>query len=286
MQTIHFLPSPNFWAGRFGATPKFVILHGTAGGTSAQNIANWFANPASQVSSHYVIDRDGTIFQCVKEEDSAWANGVITAGHDAWWDQSPPWNGAPNPNLNTISIEHVKPSLDNSDALTPAQQAASFELVNDICSKWSIPKRAADSLGGVTGHFSMDPINRARCPGTYPWNALWRDLGPISAGVPQGWKDDGTTLLAPNGIGVVRGFRQFVLDPKNQWHPDNHPIETEHAQAPLEISHPDYGNGTQQLFKWTMLGWTPQHGVFLEWIGEELAAYRVEVAKLQASQPH
>ncbi|HLZ64373.1 MAG TPA: peptidoglycan recognition family protein [Ktedonosporobacter sp.] len=299
MQTVTFMPSPNFWAGRFGAKPRYIILHGTAGGTSAQNIAKWFENPSSQVSAHYIIGQDGTVVCCVKEEDTAWGNGPIsgpsgTSGdrihHDAWWDASPALSGYPNPNLITISIEHVKPHDDNSDPLTPAQQAASFGLINDICDKWGIPKRKADALGGITGHFSMDPANRSDCPGNYDWDSLWRDLGanpgPISAGVPQGWTDDGKTLTAPNGIPVVMGFRQYILDPKNQWSAGNWPIEAEHGQSPLEISNPDYGSGSQQLFRWTMLGYTQQHGVFAEWIGEELLAYRAEVAKLKASAPH
>src|SRR5207245_336630 len=35
--------------------------------------------------------------------------------------------------------------------------------------------------------------------------------------VPAGWKDDGTTLTAPNGYKVVQGFRGYVL--AHEWHP-------------------------------------------------------------------
>ncbi|HEV2237964.1 MAG TPA: N-acetylmuramoyl-L-alanine amidase, partial [Ktedonobacterales bacterium] len=80
-----------------------------------------------------------------------------------------------NPNTFTISIEHVNDSA-NSTPLSPAQQAASFALIAHICERYGIPKRAADTAGGVTGHYSIDPVNRARCPGVYPWAALWAAL--------------------------------------------------------------------------------------------------------------
>src|SRR5205823_1482810 len=101
--------------GRNGHAPKWIIVHGTAGGSSAQGIAAYFGNPASQVSSHYVIGQDGTLMCCCDENNSAWGNGVATQGCDAWW------AGMDNPNYVTISIEHVKSSTDNSDVLTPQQ---------------------------------------------------------------------------------------------------------------------------------------------------------------------
>lgn len=174
---IQQIASPNHWPGRFGASPKWLILHGTAGLETAQEVAAFFGSTASEVSSHYVIGQDGTVIQCVSEADAAWANGGITGPpgvsgdgihHDAWWDSVPTWNGVPNPNLVTISIEHVKPSLDNSDQLTAAQQAASFALARDICLRNGIPMRQADASGGITGHYSMDPVNKSRCPGPYP----------------------------------------------------------------------------------------------------------------------
>jgi len=175
-----WIPNGNCFVGRNGAAPRYVVIHGTAGGSSAENIASYFQGTQgtnNPVSAHYVIGRDGTIVQCNSESDGAWANGIITPGHDSWWDNAPQIDGVPNPNLNTISIEHVKPSDDNSDALTAPQQASSFALVKHICQRWNIPPRMADASGGITGHFSIDPVNRSRCPGTYPWDALRQYLG-------------------------------------------------------------------------------------------------------------
>jgi N-acetyl-anhydromuramyl-L-alanine amidase AmpD len=165
----------NFFASRDGWKPKWLILHGTAGGGSAQNVAAYFQSTegtANPVSAHYVIGQDGAIVQCVSEADGAWANGVVEAGHDAWWSET----DDPNPNDVTISIEHCKPATDNSDPLTPAQQASSFALIKDICERNEIPMRLADANGGIIGHYSIAPISRARCPGTYPWVSLWQYL--------------------------------------------------------------------------------------------------------------
>jgi len=166
-----WIPSPFYTAGRPAGNPRWLILHGTAGGSSAQNIAAWFQNPSAQVSAHYVIGQDGKIVACVDENNWAWANGVLSTGHDPWW------NANINPNWVTISIEHVKPDTSNATALTAAQQASSFALIKRICQRWNIPMRAADANGGITGHYSIDPVNRKDCPGTYPWSALWSYLG-------------------------------------------------------------------------------------------------------------
>jgi hypothetical protein len=178
-----WIPSPYFgWpqgsSGRNGYTPRFIILHGTAGGSSAQGIANWFQDPSAQVSAHYIIGTDGHVVCTVQEEEWAWANGVITDGADTWWTPSI------NPNWISISIEHCKPSTDNSDQLTPAQKVASFALVADICKRWNIPKHAANANGGITGHYSIDPVNRQDCPGPYPWDELWSFLNPPSTPTP------------------------------------------------------------------------------------------------------
>lgn len=173
---VTWSPTNNFYAGRDGQAPHWLILHGTASGAdvSAEAIASYYRSTEGSnnpVSSHYVIGRDGSMVQCVAEADGAWANGVLSEGHDAWWGA-----GGINPNNVTISIEHVKATLDNSDGLTDAQRTASFALIADICQRHGIPMRKADAQGGITGHYSVDPANRSQCPGNYPWADLFAYL--------------------------------------------------------------------------------------------------------------
>src|SRR5260370_16989234 len=97
-----WIPSSHFGYDQ-GATGqntcKWIIIHGTAGGSSAQDVAQYLQtnNPPSSV--HYVVGQDGTVAQGVHERDAAWGNGVVTDGHDSFW--TPP----PNPNLHPIPIE-------------------------------------------------------------------------------------------------------------------------------------------------------------------------------------
>jgi hypothetical protein len=265
-------PTGNYWTGRGGITPKWLILHGTAG----PNAVSWFVNPDNKDSSaHFVILVDGTVYQMVDTGDSAWGNGIVEAGHDSWWATDI------NPNLQTISIEHEKLDKDNANPLTDAQKKSSFALVKWICDNHKIRKASATADGGITGHYSISPGSRAHCPGNFPWSELWAAIGPTSGGgssstmvIPQGWHDDGKILTAPNGISVREGFRLLVLNNGATWGKDNFPEEEEREAKPLEYTNPGLGNGTQQIFRLCMLGWNNDRGVFVEYIGQEFMMYK------------
>jgi len=228
-----WIPSPFYWEGRSGNRVRWIILHGTAGGSSAQGVAEWFQNPASQASTHYIIGQDGTVVQCVAEANSAWGNGIVqdgpgcyppyatgippaNQGHGSWWDSGP------NPNYVTISIEHVKPHTDNSDQITLAQQNASFALVAHLCAKYAVPPRWADANGGITGHFSIESSDRSLCPGPYPWPALFGYLNPTQGGrgpvekpanpTPSSQPPSGSELEIWNAV-----LSHVPLEPDSPW---------------------------------------------------------------------
>jgi len=250
-------------------THEWLVIHKTASGGSAQNIATFFANDPAMASTHYVVGQDGTVVQCVLEKDGAAGNCCLETGH------APYLPLGVNMNVRTVSIEHVDPASDNSTPLTDAQKAASFRLVRDICLRHNIPMRPGDASGGIIGHNNIAPINRARCPGNYPWNELFAYLYLGGLMVPANWKDDGQTLTAPNGVAVRLGFRDYVLS--HGWDAGNWPLAVEQGVSLLEASNPNLGGGTQQVFRWSMLGYTAARGVFLEWIGQELAYCRQQL---------
>lgn len=209
-----WIPDNNYFPHRNGYRPHYIILHGTAGGSSAVSIANYFKSTEggnNPVSSHYIVGLNGEVVQCVNESDGAYANGYIsgqsgTSGdgvgngsHDSWWDSGI------NPNLLTIAIEHVKPSPDNGDQLTEAQKQTSFALVAHICARWHIPTRKADAGGGITGHYSIDPENRSRCPGPYPWDELFMFL-----------RNEGEANIVLNVNQASEHFVEIVKD--QRWH--------------------------------------------------------------------
>jgi hypothetical protein len=101
--------------------------------------------------------------------------------------------------------------------------------------------------------------------------------GGTHMNTPQGWHDDGATLTAPNGIKVVRGFRSYIL--AHDWDSGNVPLVAEFGTSQLEASNTSLGAGVQQIFRWSMLGYTVSRGVFLEWIGQELIFARSQVTK-------
>jgi hypothetical protein len=102
----------------------------------------------------------------------------------------------------------------------------------------------------------------------------------IAPAVPAGWRDNGATLTAPNGHFVVRGFREYIL--AHPWNEHNLPLEEEVSLNPLEEANPSLGAGSQQVFNWTTMEWTPARGVFIAWTGPELLKVRAERDTLKA----
>jgi len=262
---------------REGYGIKYIILHGTAGGSSAANIGNYFATSDVQASAHIIIDQEGNIVQGIPLSLAAWGNGVITGkpatlpfrtagdgvNRDYWW------NANINPNWVTVSIEHVKPSTDNSDQITPAQQAASFAVIKAVCDTYGVPKRFADANGGVTGHFSMDTVNRSRCPGPYPWQELFDYLNgneeepmPITLttpGVSQFFKANGATWQCLKtgfliGGGILGLYQKFGGDGLCG-------LTYLGLPASNEISVPGHPGVTVQEFERGCLRWDPQHTI-------------------------
>lgn len=167
---------------RSGYRPSHIVVHGTAGGSSAQNIGYYFRDSTVQASTHFVIGRDGVIVQCVSCDVAAWGNGLLL---------NPRIAGLPdgNGNLWTISIELVKPSTNNSDIPTDAQYIALIELVSLLCATYGIAKRYGDGKSGIIAHGDLDSVNRSGCPGTFDWARLITGI--------QGDADVAVTLSDP-----------------------------------------------------------------------------------------
>jgi len=86
------IPSNNT-GGKFASTPKIAVIHFTAGST-ARSSAEWFRHPQNSASSaHVVIERDGTVLQCVSFEAVAWHAGKSS------------WQGLVGLNRHSIGIE-------------------------------------------------------------------------------------------------------------------------------------------------------------------------------------
>lgn len=191
---------------------KVVVLHKTGGDATPQAVYNTFlasGNPGNSV--HYAIGTDGSIWQFVPEALGAGGNGAVEAGYDPFWNPYLIQYG--NLNLCTISIEHCDASSSNSTPLTPAQQTASFSLVAYLVKKYSIP------IDHIKTHASIDPINRARCPGNYPLTALFAHLQQ-----PQG--ETYMTIDITNTVAAS----WYTQDAGGVWHLKSDPTITIHGE--------------------------------------------------------
>jgi N-acetylmuramoyl-L-alanine amidase len=110
-----FIESPNH-SSRNGARIEMIVLHCTEA-SLASTLAEFQKPTGRQVSAHYVIDRNGDIYQMV--EDSERANHCRGA------------------NEASLGIEHVGRETDSLDA---PQAAASASLVRWMIEQYDIPR--------------------------------------------------------------------------------------------------------------------------------------------------
>ena len=134
-----FIQSPNR-ESRNGVPITRVILHYTAGPSARSAINTFLQQTGRRVSAHYVVDRNGDIYQMVSDAEKAWH-----------------CKGA---NADSIGIEHV---AQGTQELTPAQEKASVALIKWLLGAYKLKPSA------VTGHrFAQGyagGVNGTDCPG-------------------------------------------------------------------------------------------------------------------------
>ena len=184
------LPSPNH-DERPEATPlDTLILHYT-GMQSAGDAIDRLRDPVARVSSHYVVDEDGTIWRLVAEERRAWHAGISF------------WRGHTVLNGRSIGIEIVNPGHEwGYRPFPPAQMAAVRRLCQSILSRHPIPPR------NVVAHSDVAP-DRKQDPGElFDWRGLARDgIGLWPEDVPDLGAGDPLTdaaALAPVRASLAR----------------------------------------------------------------------------------
>jgi hypothetical protein len=112
--------------------------------------------------------------------------------------------------------------------------------------------------------------------------------GATTMTIPGGWKDDGKTLVAPNGVPVVRGFRDYVLSYSGGWEANNWPVVPEQviSSGSIEPGNASIGPGSRQDFRVTSLGWTEARNVYVIYVGQDIQAltHQLAAANLHISQ--
>lgn len=161
--TAIWRPSPNFNARPADSTGAIhmIIIHTCEGNYAG--CWGWLVNTASQVSSHYVVNENGSeVSQLVHEEDRAWQiaaryDCTLNAQHDCWLNNV-------QSNHFTIGIEHA--GFAAQDSFPTAQLESSARLVCDITQRQGIPR---DSLH-ILGHGQLQPANRTDPGPNWPWH--------------------------------------------------------------------------------------------------------------------
>ncbi|RWA99653.1 MAG: N-acetylmuramoyl-L-alanine amidase [Mesorhizobium sp.] len=145
--------SPNFGPRR--ETIDMIVLHYTGMETGAGAEA-WLCDPASAVSSHYLVHEDGRIVQMVRESDRAWH-----AGKSSWFGRS-------DINSCSVGIEIVNPGHSLGYRNFPKRQiAAVIGLCKGIVQRHSIPAQRVLAHSDVAPGRKIDPGER------FPWKALF-----------------------------------------------------------------------------------------------------------------
>lgn len=101
------IESPNHSARPNEAKPRVIVLHATGPG-SLKGILEWITTPASKVSYHGLVASDGTYYNLVSPERTAWHAGASE------------WNGVKNINGISLGLAFVNPN-DGKIPLTPQQ---------------------------------------------------------------------------------------------------------------------------------------------------------------------
>jgi len=145
-------PSPNAGARRGGARPTLVVLHYTAMEDADSALAR-LCDPAAEVSAHYLIGRDGRLWQLVDETERAWHAGAGA------------WGAIDDLNSASIGIE-----LDNGGSAPFSEPLmARLEAVLDgVARRWALGPEAA------IGHSDCAPGRKSDPGPRFDWLRLAR----------------------------------------------------------------------------------------------------------------
>lgn len=146
--------SPNH-SSRNGTPISMLVLHATVG--SGASALAWLTNPASRVSSHYLIFKSGTIYRLVDDDRAAWHAGRSN------------WHGVTDVNAVSLSIE-LENRNDGKDVYPPAQLNSCRDLCRALITRYAIER------GDVVRHLDIAiPRGRKTDPKGFPNWSSWVD---------------------------------------------------------------------------------------------------------------
>jgi N-acetylmuramoyl-L-alanine amidase len=166
--------------------PNFVIIHHTAQDSCEQTLRT-FTLKRTQVSAHYVICKDGTVYHML--------NDYLRAHHAG----AAKWGGASDINSSSIGIE-----LDNNgfESFDERQINSLLTLLDRLKKSFSIP------APNFIGHGDIAPT-RKNDPN---WRFPWKQLSDKGFGL---WWSDTTATQVPTSFDYITSLRIVGYDIKD-----------------------------------------------------------------------
>lgn len=157
--------------------PNFVIIHHTAQNSCDQTLRT-FTLPRTQVSSHYVICRDGIVYHMLHDNLRAHHAGVSK------------WGNATDLNSSSIGIE-----IDNngSEPFSDAQMNSLLQLLDRLKKAYNIPQ------ANFIGHADVAPGRKVDPSRYFSWKLL--------AEKGFGYWYDTTGVKVPDNFNAMQALR-------------------------------------------------------------------------------
>ena len=156
-------------SSRNGYKPMFICWHiadGTYNGT-----ITWERNSSSQVSSHFVLGKNGEVAQLVPLDMAAWTQGGIRNPTHPYVKSHP----SVNPNQYCVSIECEGFWKETKGKLTDAQFNSAVDLTKHIVSEVKKLYNVDIPIDRehMIGHCEINTVTRSHCPGElFPFDEL------------------------------------------------------------------------------------------------------------------
>lgn len=207
-------PSPNY--GKRNTKIKYLIFHATALDTLEKTFDVLIGSKEpNRVSAHYVIDRDGTIYQLVDDDKKAFHAGISD------WSSINSGRAIKSMNDCSIGIEFQCPLLKGKlSGFTKAQVKSGIELSRFLMNKYQIKRQNVLAHSDIAPHRKQDPDI------LFPW----RTFALAGIGIwPKGKEPKKSTLKRPLaellmmiGYPLIFGIDENIIAFKRHFMPRAH----------------------------------------------------------------
>ena len=136
---------------------KYIILHYTAMNNDIDAI-NFLMQKKNKVSSHFLVNKKGIVFNLVAEKNRAWHAGLSKWGNDD------------DINSYSIGIE-----IDNSGHLLDFEEYTDLQIKSLVKLLVHLSNKYNISEHNILGHSDIAPYRKIDPGGKFPWKILYKE---------------------------------------------------------------------------------------------------------------